>query len=746
MLQGHYKQSLDLLDFTLPDPLRDSEVQAQKCMTQSADSAFLFQTEAAHKYFNDASRIIRTTQPNLLGDLTILEGTLSFLAGDSQKAYDKYLAARDIAKRNKDAFLESAALGSLGLAATGLERYDESVDWNKQALELSQLIGARNSIGRIQGNIGWSYHELGDLENALYQFELAETEAARTGNISDQSYWLNSEANVLYDLHAYAKANPISRKALQLARSLNDMRTLIECLQIHALIAIARSDFSEAQDNLEEAFRLQSAAPDPKRDLYTVLLSADLSVKTGNLNKAEASYMQIASDSHAPTSLRWEALARLAQVHAGQGKIELAGKEFAQSIDTISKAQDAIGNEDSRLSFLTASINFYDQYVNFFLSQNESIRALGIADRSRAQTLEHGLSTMGKGRISSSLGLTPRELSIRQNATLLFYWLGEERSILWVANREKVSTLTLPSRSEIAAIVAKYRESFLGSQDPLENQQGRRLYEILVRPAEKLIPKNSRVVILPDRELAGLNFETLIVPDTQPHFWIEDVTVSVAYSLSLLSRSKREPPPKAPNLLFFGDALQANKDFPPLADAGQEAQSLSEKFPETRRKLFSGAQATRSNYLSSSPSRYSYIHFSTHGTASIAHPLESAIILSPEGDTYKLYARDIVQQPLNAYLVSISACDGAGNRVLAGEGLVGLAWAFLRAGAHNVVAGLWEVSTASAPKVFNDLYDGVLKGEDPATALRQAKLNLIHSKGPSSRPFYWAPFQLYLGS
>jgi CHAT domain-containing protein len=47
---------------------------------------------------------------------------------------------------------------------------------------------------------------------------------------------------------------------------------------------------------------------------------------------------------------------------------------------------------------------------------------------------------------------------------------------------------------------------------------------------------------------------------------------------------------------------------------------------------------------------------------------------------------------------------------------------------------------------MDDLYKGVTTGQDPATALRNAKLNLLHSKGPYRRPFYWAPFQLYSGS
>jgi CHAT domain-containing protein len=165
--------------------------------------------------------------------------------------------------------------------------------------------------------------------------------------------------------------------------------------------------------------------------------------------------------------------------------------------------------------------------------------------------------------------------------------------------------------------------------------------------------------------------------------------------------------------------------------------------------VLEGKQATAKAYLSSHPERFFYVHFVTHGTASVSHPLESAVILSTDGDSYKLYARDIVQHSLNAELVTISACNGAGLQSYSGEGLVGLSWAFARAGAHNVIGALWEVSDASTPQLMDSLYSGLTKGKDPATALRDAKLAMLHSADAGSvfrKPFYWAPFQVYAGS
>jgi CHAT domain-containing protein len=303
-------------------------------------------------------------------------------------------------------------------------------------------------------------------------------------------------------------------------------------------------------------------------------------------------------------------------------------------------------------------------------------------------------------------------------------------------------------------MVKSYREAVATSEDVAETEQaaGEKLYAMLVAPAQKFAPQNSRVILLPDGSLYSLNFETLIVPGPKPHFWIEDVTLSTASSLSLLASGANRAPPKQKNMLLIGDALKANDEFEPLPQAEDEMQSVEHYFPEVSRTVLKREQATPAAYLASNPERYAYLHFVTHGTASRAQPLESAVILSkePASDAYKLYARDIVKRHLNAELVTISACNGSGKRTYSGEGLVGLSWAFLRAGAHSVIGALWEVSDAPSTALLMDaFYKGLSRGEDPATALREAKLSFlrsIDSKSVFQKPYYWAPFQLYAGS
>jgi CHAT domain-containing protein len=119
---------------------------------------------------------------------------------------------------------------------------------------------------------------------------------------------------------------------------------------------------------------------------------------------------------------------------------------------------------------------------------------------------------------------------------------------------------------------------------------------------------------------------------------------------------------------------------------------------------------------------------------------------STQPENFKLYARDIIRQRLSADLVTISACYGSGLRDYAGEGLVGLSWAFLRAGSHNVIGALWAVDDASTAQLMGNLYQGLSQGKPPRDALRAAKLAMLHSDSVYRKPFYWAGFQLYSGS
>jgi CHAT domain-containing protein/Flp pilus assembly protein TadD len=751
MMRGSYSESLLLSNEPLPAALARTDTEVERKMVQGLAYDYLQQFEAADRAISEAENLGSAVDSSLLGAVAQTRGILEIDRKDYAKAAAAFRTAAAIGREHSLPRIELDALANLGNVSMFQEHYDEAVDRFRVALAKSRSIGAADVEAKTLGNLGWNYSVVGDFDNAEAVLTEAQTKAGQAGLVEDQTYWLIALAGVYYQQHRYSEADSTAQTALSLAEKHDDKKTLTQCLNTLSDIALATGRLDDAEKLNRRAADIENAGLDQFGINYSQLISGRIATGKHDYQAAEASFRRVLADPRAETPLIWEAHARLGEVFAAEKQPAKAENEFRRAIETVQSAQRSVQGEDFRVSFLSSAIEFYDAYVNFLVEQKRPLDALKIADLSRAQTLEAGLSSSTQGILQTAV-FNPQAIARRLNATLLFYWLGEQRSYLWAITPAKTSMITLSGSADIDATVKSYRQSFLEPRDPVEagNADGRKLYSVLIGPAEKLIPKNSRVVILPDGSLNSLNFETLIVQDPQPqnkpHYWIEDATIVTANSLALLSRSSVASPPKDARLLVVGDALAASTDFPPLPQAGREVGLLENYFGPTQRLELTGANATATQFLASRPEKFAYLHFATHGTASRMRPLESAVILSPQGDSYKLYARDVLKHPLTAYLVTISACNGAGTKSYAGEGLVGLSWAFLRAGAHNVIAGLWEVSNASTPQLMDQLYQGIHAGQDPATALRNAKLTLVHSNGNYRKPFYWAPFLLYSGS
>ncbi len=742
--QGLNERSLEVLGPSLPKSLNRSALAVRRGIWRAAATGFLGRISEADTLLAESESVAKEYQPQLLGEVELRKGTLALLREDTTAAESAYRSGLRIAREQKDRFLETAALGNLGLTATKQEHYDESIGWNREALRLSQSLGAQASAASILGNMGWSYFKMGDYENALTLFERAKESSERAGAARAQIEWEINIGNVRYEERDFELAQGAYQQALAHAKSLDYEPAMAECLENLADANFEGGHLDTAEYYHHQVTEMLQQHPDHSLALDSSLIAGRIEESRHNYLRAEQLFRETLQDSQASTALRWEAEARLGETYVIEGRAKEAEREFRHSLETIQSARAAVKTEEFRLSFLSSATSFYNDYVDFLVSENRYADALQIAAQGRAQTLGEGLATTPVAAFSLK-DFHLRQIAGQMNATYLFYWLGQKRSYLWAITSEKTRFFTLPAATKIDAAVKSYREALFGPREPLEteNASGAELYQWLVAPAANLIRKGARVVVVPDGSLYGLNFETLLVSSPRIHYWIDDVVVVVANSLapSLAVSPERKKQPQA--LLLIGNPLSPDKDFPDLPQAATEMRGIERHFDSVQQTVFSGDQATAQTYLASRPNRFSLIHFVAHGTASFTSPLDSAVILTRQGDAYKLYARDIVREPLSADLVTISACNGEGVRTYFAEGLVGLTWAFLRAGAHSVIAALWEVNDNSTPILMDQLYGEISKGAPPEVALRDAQLSLLNSNTIYRRPFYWAPFQIY---
>jgi len=159
-------------------------------------------------------------------------------------------------------------------------------------------------------------------------------------------------------------------------------------------------------------------------------------------------------------------------------------------------------------------------------------------------------------------------------------------------------------------------------------------------------------------------------------------------------------------------------------------------------RVWHGAETTRldRDYLASGCLRhlaleeFNTLHFATHAVASSTDPGRCAVILSA-GE--KLGTEAIVDLPLGEPLIVLSACQTGGGEIVPGEGVVGLSWAFLQAGAKGITASLWSVEDSSTAELMVAFHEQLKSGDDPVRALARAQRAMI---GTGSHPAYWAPF------
>jgi len=193
--------------------------------------------------------------------------------------------------------------------------------------------------------------------------------------------------------------------------------------------------------------------------------------------------------------------------------------------------------------------------------------------------------------------------------------------------------------------------------------------------------------------------------------------------------------------------------FKALPETEAEAREIKEllQAPDQSNPLQLRDAASRTTVLSLNKAAklpdYRYLVFACHGIlpGEVDRVVQSALVLSyPEREGYLTMA-DVFGIKLNADLVSLSACNTGRGAEVKGEGVMGLTRAFMYSGTPAVTVTLWSVESQSAKELNVGMYRYLSQGQGRASALRQIKLALLRGeKGNLYRqPFFWAPLVVF---
>jgi CHAT domain-containing protein/tetratricopeptide (TPR) repeat protein len=373
----------------------------------------------------------------------------------------------------------------------------------------------------------------------------------------------------------------------------------------------------------------------------------------------------------------------------------------------------------------------------------------------------------------TSLNLTAARAALDSGTVLLEYAVGPKRTWLFVIQSANapgpgLSVFRIPSneralRTEIDSFRNLLRRP--RSDRAALQVRARRLYKLLVRPAERKITGARRILVSPDGPLHTVPFAALI---RENRYLVEWKPIHSVLSATVYAELKRSRPAhqnlQDEHLIAFGDPIYPRSvpgapadpevqarlrgwSLKPLPFSRKEVAAITSLYPHAQAYL--GPEATEEKAKSLGPESR-LIHFACHGLLDERFPLNSSLALTlPEHpvegeDNGLLQVWEIFESVhLDADLVTLSACDTALGKEMGGEGLVGLTRAFQYAGARSVLASLWGVSDVSTANLMKRFYSYLWNGKTKDEALRAAQIDQIREKSKSSHPFHWAAFELF---
>jgi CHAT domain-containing protein/tetratricopeptide (TPR) repeat protein len=320
---------------------------------------------------------------------------------------------------------------------------------------------------------------------------------------------------------------------------------------------------------------------------------------------------------------------------------------------------------------------------------------------------------------------------------------GRDRTIAFVVTRSGLSAFTLNvTTTELGRQVQRFRDQ-LANRDLRAVDAARALYDLILGPMHAAIRDTTNLIIVPDGVLWNLPFQAL--QSSARRYVVEDTAISYAPSITVLREMMQlRRATRAPRtLLALGNPAAGSAQE--LPDSEYEVRQVAQIYGASSR-VYVGAEAREDRWKTEAPD-YRVLHLATHGVLDNTSPLYSHLLLAPPDNGSKgdglLEAWEIMNVPLRADLVVLSACETARGRVAAGEGLLGLMWAVFVAGSPATLVSQWRVDSKSSAALMIAFHQqwNAGGGISKARALQQASIAVLRTRG-FSHPFYWAGFIL----
>lgn len=656
------------------------------------------------------------------------------------------------------------------------------------AAEALQLTGDQRYLATILNNIGQLAADLGQLDKAAENLDRALALHRQMGNRIGVCQAAANVGLLLLRLERLPESQERLDEALALSRQIGDREAESAVLHNLALLALARDDDQTAIDRLYECVDLI----EQRRAMVGGGEGQQRQFLAGNIQPYLMLIQLLVRQSQPGQAF---AVAERAKGRAlldmmQSGRVDLRDRLPEEEAEKLAALDRAVGAAQVELAQISESARSTAEEIQAAKDAVETARAALATEESRLHALYPASVAAG----TQPLGFHRAAFALPADTALLQYAAGVDRGFLFVitntaAGRDAKAYQVVAENESISDELAAFREACANPRRRYKSQAAA-LYDRLIRPAQADLPEGiKRLIIIPDGPLYDCPFQALVDSGTD-EFLADQYEITYGASASLVVATlelgdARRAQPAAEGVLVIADPdfTPVGKGEPkvevqaepkpgdikpssaktglgvvpdvardtvlvPLPGTRAEADAIASMMPKVQE--LTGREASETA-VKQSLAGHRILHFATHGLLDPDNPLYSAIaVAAPNapGEDGFLEGRELVRMSLDAELVCLSACQSGRGQTMAGEGLIGLPWAFFVAKVPTQVVSLWSVDDFMTMQLMKRFYAHLAAGEPKGAALRAAgrELRTDAIVGPDGNtisgrhPYYWAPF------
>lgn len=713
--------------------------------------------------------------------------------GKFYKAIDNHERRMKLAILRKDKPGEGGANINIGGEYHHLGEFKKAIDYQKRALEIAKQLKDKRLEGIASSNLGIAFFRLGDYKKAIEFHENGLKIAKELDDAFGEGIGYGNIGNAYFRLGNYPSAKAYYDLRLKSAQALRDRSGEGLAYGHLGYVCSAQKDFTKAIDYYERLLKISQEGEERAVEGKAYGNMAQAYFHSGDAIKSkyyEELHLKIAKEVEDLVDVG-DSYAHLGFIHESTDSLHEALECYQASVKACNTVRDRLQSEDDwKISLRELNQNKYTSLCRVLLKLDRSVEAFFAAEEGRAQGLkdllksQYGIQTTDANLSGAEKEkINDRFCSTGIPSNTIFLALQEDVIITWVVqNSKNVDTRDrkvedMNNLNDVIDSVKKLIDStfdVIGVRDGVrcedrslegtctpspdlakgssfdttsvssQKHKLRRLYDVIINPIADLI-HGDEIIIVPEGPLWLAPYAAFM--DSNSRFLFESFKIRVIPSLTALKMIIDRPGDLVkPSALLVGDPWVQEVILPGGTRLG-ELPSAKEEVDVIGKILdvmpLTGKNASKNEVLKRL-STVQLVHIAAHGrmkTGEIAlSPNPSRESKIPKDEDYLLTMKDVLDAKLQAKLVVLSCCHSGRGEIKA-EGVVGIARAFIGAGARSVLVTLWAIDDEATLEFMKYFYQHLVKGKSASESLNRA-MRCMRESEDFSKVKYWAPFVL----